>query len=378
MKKIYFLFALLLSVITANAADITGGTKLYLNGGGSSLWNQADAWFSAYLWDSNGNNTWVTGTSTDDSNVYEFVAPDGTWTNVLFVRVAPSFSTPDWSNGSIWNKTNDLTYDGTNNLCTITGWDGANYTWSVYGTTVEPVEPTTLTYNVTVPEGTPACYIAGDMNGWNLTAMTKVDDTHYTITIEGATTSNGYKYSCSNSWDDVEVDGNGNDISNRTYSENDVVAKWKASSYPEALYIVGFDGSWEPANPTEISGADGIYTAKNLVFTNGTFKLSKAKGDWDTFNGGCLYMGAITVGEEAAITSGDGDNSIATGTYDVTINLITKTFKATVPTTTGVEETLVDTDAAVEYFNLQGVKVANPENGIFIKKQGSKAVKVAL
>ncbi len=44
----------------------------------------------------------------------------------------------------------------------------------------------------------------------------------------------------------------------------------------------------------------------------------------------------------------------------------------------GVAETLVDTDAAVEYFNLQGIKVANPENGIFIKKQGSKVVKVVL
>ena len=33
-------------------------------------------------------------------------------------------------------------------------------------------------------------------------------------------------------------------------------------------------------------------------------------------------------------------------------------------------------DAPIEYYNLQGVKVANPSNGIFIKVQGSKASKV--
>ena len=33
---------------------------------------------------------------------------------------------------------------------------------------------------------------------------------------------------------------------------------------------------------------------------------------------------------------------------------------------------------AVEYYNLQGVKVANPENGLFIKKQGNKVSKVIL
>ena len=44
---------------------------------------------------------------------------------------------------------------------------------------------------------------------------------------------------------------------------------------------------------------------------------------------------------------------------------------------TGVEEIAVE-NAPVEYYNLQGVKVARPENGIFIKKQGSKATKVVL
>lgn len=42
----------------------------------------------------------------------------------------------------------------------------------------------------------------------------------------------------------------------------------------------------------------------------------------------------------------------------------------------GVESLSKDENAPVEYFNLQGVKVTNPENGIFVKKQGSKTSKV--
>ena len=45
---------------------------------------------------------------------------------------------------------------------------------------------------------------------------------------------------------------------------------------------------------------------------------------------------------------------------------------------TAIEEVEVDANAPVEYYNLQGVKVANPEKGLFIKKQGNKATKVVL
>ena len=45
---------------------------------------------------------------------------------------------------------------------------------------------------------------------------------------------------------------------------------------------------------------------------------------------------------------------------------------------TAVGEINTDANAPVEYYNLQGVKVENPENGIFIRKQGSKTTKVVL
>lgn len=46
---------------------------------------------------------------------------------------------------------------------------------------------------------------------------------------------------------------------------------------------------------------------------------------------------------------------------------------------TGVNDIISDDEnAPVEYFNLQGVRVANPENGVFIVKQGKKVSKVVL
>ena len=45
---------------------------------------------------------------------------------------------------------------------------------------------------------------------------------------------------------------------------------------------------------------------------------------------------------------------------------------------TGAVESLVNENAPVEYYNLQGVKVAQPQNGIFIRKQGNKTSKIVV
>ncbi|MDE6300752.1 MAG: hypothetical protein K2M19_03460 [Muribaculaceae bacterium] len=42
----------------------------------------------------------------------------------------------------------------------------------------------------------------------------------------------------------------------------------------------------------------------------------------------------------------------------------------------GVQNVTVDAAGEVEYFNLQGIRVANPEGGIFIRRQGGKTSKV--
>lgn len=48
------------------------------------------------------------------------------------------------------------------------------------------------------------------------------------------------------------------------------------------------------------------------------------------------------------------------------------------PTPTAIETIGEDANAPVEYYNLQGVKVANPEKGIYIRVQGKKVDKVSI
>ena len=82
-----------------------------------------------------------------------------------------------------------------------------------------------VTYSVQVPAGTNTCYICGNCTGWKHTEMTKVDDTHYTITLE-TTNQEGYKYCSGPDWAYVEKAADGSEIKDRTYAANDVVAKW--------------------------------------------------------------------------------------------------------------------------------------------------------
>lgn len=49
---------------------------------------------------------------------------------------------------------------------------------------------------------------------------------------------------------------------------------------------------------------------------------------------------------------------------------------ANVFTLTGVEDIMIDTDSDARYYNLQGVEVEKPSNGVYIMVKGQKATKV--
>lgn len=91
------------------------------------------------------------------------------------------------------------------------------------------------TWNVTVPEGTKTCYIAGEATGWKHTEMTKVDATHYTITIETDKTDK-YKYCSGPQWAYEELTAEGGKVEDRMYAEQDVVAQW-ASIYDPGTIV---------------------------------------------------------------------------------------------------------------------------------------------
>ena len=152
--------------------------------------------------------------------------------------------------------------------------------------------------------------------------------------------------------------------------------------YPAELYIVGFDNNWDPANPTVIPMSDeaGIYTA-TLEFSSNTFKFSEAKGDWDTFNAKAICIAndaTVELNQATALYKYADTNCTANveagKEYTVEINLVDNTI--TIKEGSGVEGIEANDNVPAVYYNLQGVKVANPENGVFIKVQGNKASKV--
>ena len=133
-KSIFLFFAAILCAIGMNAANLTGGTVLYLKP--NSNWTSNNAWFAMYLCNGSSAAEWVKMTLVEgETNVYTATVPAGkTHKNVIFCRMNKDNTTKlDWSNR--WNQSGDLTWDGTNNCCAIKDgqWDcGTNVTWSVY------------------------------------------------------------------------------------------------------------------------------------------------------------------------------------------------------------------------------------------------------
>lgn len=78
-----------------------------------------------------------------------------------------------------------------------------------------------------------------------------------------------------------------------------------------------------------------------------------------------------------------GLDSYEAGTYDVTGFIAVfkdqvQVYPIKIESLSGIGAITGDANAPVEYFNLQGISVANPENGVFIRRQGSKVQKVVI
>ena len=150
---------------------------------------------------------------------------------------------------------------------------------------------------------------------------------------------------------------------------------------PAELYMVGYDNNWDPANPTVIPMTEtaGVYEAV-LTFANNEFKFSEVKGTWDEFNAKAICIAndaTVALDQATPLYKYAGSNckaAVEAGkAYKVTIDLNENTI--TISESTAIEGIEVEAGEAV-YYNLQGVKVANPENGVFIKVQGNNASKV--
>ena len=124
MKKMILFFAALFMGLTMSAKTI------YLNTGGGSLWNQANATFFVHAWGVEDEDLQMTLVSGD---VYSVEIKDGN-TGIIFLREYSGATTVIWDkkDDGLWNKTGDLTIPADKDCYTITGWNEDDGAWSVY------------------------------------------------------------------------------------------------------------------------------------------------------------------------------------------------------------------------------------------------------
>lgn len=119
-----------------------------------------------------------------------------------------------------------------------------------------------------------------------------------------------------------------------------------------------------------------LYTgapASTIISVYPTFSLT-------TFKDGVVFLPS-TLDEDGGYTSDAcfGDQTDTAGGYGWQDNSgISQNMESKIIfPSAGISDVTADAaDGAVEYFNLQGVRVANPENGVYIRTQGGKATKV--
>ena len=169
-----------------------------------------------------------------------------------------------------------------------------------------------LKYNVTVPEGTKVCYIAGEMNGWGHTEMTKVDDTHFTLELASATPAMKYKYCSGPGWAYVEKTADGGDVADRAYTPNDVVEAWAAVYDPNNVPSQGDTKDITVKAKVPATWTDQITAWVWATGAEGTEVIPTQEGEWYVYTQNCTELNII-------FKNGAGWNGDANQTVDITV-----------------------------------------------------------
>ena len=154
-------------------------------------------------------------------------------------------------------------------------------------------------------------------------------------------------------------------------------------------FLTGINGVWE-ANPEKGTlmepTDDYIFVAKNVSVevAEGEVKVSSTgwakkygTNDPDNVVVDADHFNQAIALDEVFGEAGNIPYVLEPGNYDFTFNSDEKTLTVAPSAGSGVAGIEVESAPAV-YYNLQGIRVANPQNGIFVKVSGKKAVKVVL
>lgn len=197
-----------------------------------------------------------------------------------------------------------------------------------------------------------------------------------------------------------------------------VAATYTVKALPAVAETAMFDfvnpTTLNPAQQNPGDGQEGAIVVSDLTFTAGNAAISFTDGSTTTRlykdynkgnqlrlykNGGSVTVKAaegyvikyvsfvgskLTTMTENGTALDDAEDALWIATGDVTeAKFETTTDRVDIFSLTvgldkvgAVEDINFDANEPVEYYNLQGVRVANPENGLYIRRQGSKVSKV--
>lgn len=248
-------------------------------------------------------------------------------------------------------------------------------------------------------DGKTEFYLAGAVNGWaSDNSAYKFDYRNgvYVLELEKlsgefkvVTADWGKQYGCRStiSYDKVyaaELAASGLNMKLAEAVGNDVIIMFdyqnqtiEVTGMP-GLYLIGDFNNWGISPLYAFSYADGVYTLTTHDFS-GEFKVSNS--DYSLQLGTDLSSSFGLDNNYPLVETGQTDGNISFGgagsrasTQRIKLTLMAN---GTPGVTTSIND-VTDSDAPAEYFNLQGIKVAHPASGIYIRRQGLKVDKIAI
>lgn len=143
------------------------------------------------------------------------------------------------------------------------------------------------------------------------------------------------------------------------------------------IYLRGSDlGEWAALDKYKFSDlGNNIYELK-LTNLSGLFKIADA--DWDLVDYGGVANEWIAINQPYTLVTRGANMQLASGSAkNVTLRFDLNNKILTVTNTSGVELVVETDNTPVEYYNLQGIKVTNPQPGeIYIAKKANRAYKI--
>lgn len=312
-------------------------------------WKSANAWFAAYLWDSN-NGVDVKLTDDDGDGIYSAVIPKS-MTNIIFCRMNPAYTEFAWNGDHVWTQTANLTVGvAPNNYYYITGMDSGEWNNANYQPNPPIVEQSTWA-------------VAGTFNDWGdvLMSSTHVSNVFVKQSLS-LKSGDKFKIKGAGSWDINFGGGITNLMPNMWMSgapngKNIVVYKGGTydiyfDSINERIYLMEEGVDYTTANSQTEDGEDpslsdvswglcgthnnwgndgggkdtklvwdetiGLYVALNAKLT-GEFKV-RANNKWgDDYGSNCQVF--VNKEEGVPMTKSGGNCIVVSGTYDVYFDL---------------------------------------------------------